>query len=723
MLRGCGSVVCRRALLVIGVSAALGAGAAPALAGTRAQPGERVSHIHMRAEVDLAQLAHAAAHARPNAHPLLVSPGKAMHRSAGTSIAQDASSLGGANAPASRVVVGGQTGAFNGISGIDQEAGGTGKYAGTGETLEPPDQGVCSNGSYVIETVNDALRVYTSTGHKLTKKSILLSEFFNRAAGGTTGPTDFISDPRCVYDNATHRWFVTMLDITSIPTYPSFADDQNFIAVSQTDNPMGKWKIFSFDVTDNGLNGSPVHPGCLGPPIGTVTAIGCLGDQPTIGFDRYGIYITDNEYAMAEVFPVAPPVYPPLQQIPVLRSGVAQLYALSKSQLVNGKSTTLVRFDSSSLPFPGPKEDSPWQSISPATAVPHDSTREPAAGVEYFLSSVGLPVDHSVNKIVVWAWSNTKSLTTGSPHLKLQHVTIPTAHPGDTFFAPDPAAPSSTPFKAYQKQGPHPTASAAGDPEEYLNANDDRMNWVAISRGSLWTNVDTLLPPTKPGATGHAGEDRVGIMYFKVKPTLQHGVLKAKTVRDGYLNIAKGNLLFGTIGPRADGATVMTMSLAGIDHFPSVAWARLDGLKAGVAPVIHIAQKGVAPEDGFSGLGTLGSQGLPDIPPCGPCVARWGDYSETEVAPNGCIWGAAEDVPTGKHDQFNAINWGTGVYDVCPASLTSPQPHTGHHPNTGHKTHKGHRGHKRQRPTRHRPRPHRPRRRGRHRGFTGLPVG
>src|SRR5579859_4473497 len=222
MLRGGGSAMFWRKMpLVVAVGAMLGGGATPALAGTPGQRGGQVSHIRLRAVVDLAQLANAPGHASPNAHPLLISPGKAPHWAADASAAQTRSSLGGANAPISRVVVGGQTRTFNGISGIDQETAGTGRYAGTGETLEPPDQGLCSNGSYVLEAVNDALRVYTSAGRPLMPKAILLSQFFNRAAGGPTGPTDFISDPRCVYDSATHRWFVTLLDITSVPAYPS----------------------------------------------------------------------------------------------------------------------------------------------------------------------------------------------------------------------------------------------------------------------------------------------------------------------------------------------------------------------------------------------------------------------------------------------------------------------------------------------------------------------
>jgi hypothetical protein len=652
---------------------------------------KQIDHIRRRAVVNLADLANASRPARGRSHRpsiVYVRPQRLRASSArGTSPDQ----LDGGSASASNVALGGAgTFSFNGISSIDMQTGGTGSYANTNSSLEPPDQGLCSAGNYVMETVNDSLRVYTTSGTPLTPKSVPLAQFFGRAAGGTTGPTDFISDPRCIYDPMTQRWFVTILDLTSA-TYPAFQDDQNFVAVSQTSNPMGNWYIYSFDVTDNGLHGTPLHPGCVGPPVGTLTVAGCLGDQPTLGTDRYGVYITDNEYAFAEVFPVAPPVGPPLQQIPVLRSGVAQLYALSKSALINGKNPTLVRYDTSGIPFPGSAADSPWQSISPATPVPGDKTSTPANGAEYFLSDVGLPIGHNANQIAVWAWSNTKSLDTASPNLTLHHTIINTASARDTFFAPDPSAPSSQPFAAYQKDGPHPLASKSGDPEEYLNANDDRMNWVTLSNGKLWTAVNTLLPPTQPGASGHAGENRVGIMYFQVKPSLRRNVLKARTVRDGYVQVPNANVMFGSIGPRADGAAVMSFTLTGTDYFPSLAWARLDGLAPGAVPQVHLARLGAAPEDGFTGLGLLGSQGLglPDVPPCGPCVARWGDYSATEVAPSGCIWGAAEYIPTGIHDSLGATDWGTGVYRVCPPAIPRRSHKARHAPKARHATNAG----------------------------------
>jgi hypothetical protein len=165
------------------------------------------------------------------------------------------------------------------------------------------------------------------------------------------------------------------------------------------------------------------------------------------------------------------------------------------------------------------------------------------------------------------------------------------------------------------------------------------------------------------------------------------GNLSATTVQDGYINVPNNNVLFPSIGPRVDGATVMTFTLAGIDYYPSVAWARLDNVPAGQGPDVHVARLGQQPEDGFTGLGLAGQQGQVDQPACGPCVSRWGDYSATQVAADGCIWGSAEYIPTAGNSGYSDVNplagfpggppagtpyggnWGTGIYETCPAPV------------------------------------------------------
>ena len=59
----------------------------------------------------------------------------------------------------------------------------------------------------------------------------------------------------------------------------------NLIAVSKTPTPRSGFLIVAYDVTDDGLNGTPNHPGCP-----------CFGDQPLLGFGEFGVYQSTNEF-------------------------------------------------------------------------------------------------------------------------------------------------------------------------------------------------------------------------------------------------------------------------------------------------------------------------------------------------------------------------------------------------------------------------------------------
>ena len=62
----------------------------------------------------------------------------------------------------------GTAAAWNGISHLDQRRAGTGAYTNTQFSLEPPDQGLCVGNGKVVEAVNNALRVYDTSGNALT---------------------------------------------------------------------------------------------------------------------------------------------------------------------------------------------------------------------------------------------------------------------------------------------------------------------------------------------------------------------------------------------------------------------------------------------------------------------------------------------------------------------------------------------------------------------------
>ena len=157
-------------------------------------------------------------------------------------------------------------------------------------SLEPPDQGLCAGGNFVIDTVNDVTAVYNATTHKIVSGPTALNAFFGLAPSITRStPPVFgteATDPKCYFDPATSHWFMTMLGLDLDPVTEAFTGQTRvYIAVSQTTDPAGKWSIFTISTTDDGTNGTPIHAGCP-----------CLGDQPLIGADQNGFYVTTNEF-------------------------------------------------------------------------------------------------------------------------------------------------------------------------------------------------------------------------------------------------------------------------------------------------------------------------------------------------------------------------------------------------------------------------------------------
>ena len=95
----------------------------------------------------------------------------------------------------------------------------------------------------------------------------------------------FVTDPSCLYDAATQRFFVVVLTLETFPNGCAFTHVNHLdLAVSQTSNPTGAWNIYRIDVTNDGTNTGGVNPGPY------------LGDYPHIGADANGFYITTNAY-------------------------------------------------------------------------------------------------------------------------------------------------------------------------------------------------------------------------------------------------------------------------------------------------------------------------------------------------------------------------------------------------------------------------------------------
>lgn len=510
-------------------------------------------------------------------------------------------------------VAGGTGGAlgFNGLDAFQQASAGTGSYAGTQFDVSPPDQGLCVGHGDVVEGVNLAMRVYSTTTDQPLTSAVPFNQFFKLAPEAATnqdgsityGP--FLSDPKCYYDPGTARWFLSILEFSVNPQTGAFGNSAlQLLAVSESSDPTGSWRLYSFPTTDDGTAGTPNDPGCP-----------CFGDQPLLGADANGIYITTNEYS------ITGPAY-----------NGAQLYALSKAALEKGGPTTVVHMQPGSDPSITSALGGVAFSIQPATS-PAEGYDASAGGTEYFQSALDFgaapALGTSANRIAVWNLTDSSSLGGTDPDPSL-HVAV---LPSELYSQP----PNAT-------QAPGTLTLNTRLP--LLDANDDRMNQVVYAGGHLWSGVNSAVQ-TQQGST------RPGIAWFATSPhTTSGGQLTANLAGQGYLAVNQEAVLFPSIGVTPNGKAVMAFTLTGPDYHPSAAWAPLS-LLSGAGPV-HVAAAGQNPDDDFTALKAFGGTGS----------SRWGDYSAAVSDPAGNVWMGVEYISGVERTQF--ADWSTYLFHVTP---------------------------------------------------------
>ncbi len=484
-------------------------------------------------------------------------------------------------------------------------------------SLEPPDQGLCAASGVELETLNDVLAVYNTTG-AIVSGPVSLSEFYNyapaidRQHGNVRGP--FPTDPSCLYDAASQRWFHVILTLETVPANGRFTGKNHLdLAVSKTSDPAGGWNIYRVPAQDDGTDGTPNHH-CSGIWYDGSVNNTCLGDYPHIGADANGFYITTNEYSFfGNDF------------------HGAQVYAFSKSALAAGSPTVSV----TQIDTNGMDAGNSGFTLAPAQAPPGGAQETAAHGTEYFLSSNAADEAHgngvavssrTSDQLLVWGLSNTASLKT-SPNIHLNHTVLSVG----TYSFPSPSNQKSgpTPLRDCLNSAPCSTfLNGFVDPfqeKEYnLDSSDTRMLQTTFAQGKLWGALDTGL--------AHASGKKAGIEWFIVRPsTASDGTVTAQSTLTGYAGLPDDNLIYPAIGVTSAGRGVMAFTVVGGDRFPSAGYALINATDG--TGTVHVAQEGAGPADGFSGYKIFN---FPN-----PARPRWGDYGAAAVVGNQ-VWLASE---------------------------------------------------------------------------------
>jgi hypothetical protein len=516
------------------------------------------------------------------------------------------------------------------------------RYARGGNqfSLEPPDQGLCVGNGDVVEVVNDVFNVYgTTTGQSVlpdntatnivasfprnVNHAIDLNSFFGypAAINRTTGRFgQEVTDPSCIYDSATNRWFVVVLTLETNPTTGAFTHQNHLdLAVSRTGDPTGTWNIYRIDATNDGSNIGGVNPGPY------------LGDYPHIGADTNGIYLTTNAY-------------------PWCCNGFAgaQIYALSKAQLAAGSATVAFQHIDTTGMVAAPSTAGSTQAgftVWPAQA-PNGIFNTNDNGTEYFMSSnaadeaqsplTGAGGSHTSNQLIVWTLRNTASINSSSPALSLTNQILSVGQYGVPPAARQPGSGSApttdTPQGFCINNVSTPTIAGLGcwkllfgsEPahDEVVSrpdSNDSRMQQVTWANGKLWGALDTSL-------NSGTGPARAGIEWFIVNPNA------GKVVNSGYLGASGYDFTYPAIGVTPSGRGVMAFTAMGDTLYPSAAYAPIDAIAGAGAWSVVDGGTGAADADGFTSYkAQVGN----------PPRTRWGDYGAASVDGND-VWIASE---------------------------------------------------------------------------------
>jgi hypothetical protein len=228
-----------------------------------------------------------------------------------------------------------------------------GNNTAIGLSDNPPDVQLAAGPSHIVEMVNSVVGIYSKPFGGL-QKITAINTFFKASA------TDFVFDPKVLFDNSSQRWFASIGDCPNFPINTQCQTGVVKIAVSNSTDPTQSWKVY------------------------TVAPSSGWSDQPILGISDNLVVISANDF-------------------PNLASGYngAQYWVFNKSDMVAGVSNVRNQTFGPDLSL---FSVHPVQSLSPTTtqsmvtavnAGSLNTTGGPANRVELF-SMTGTPPNVSV---------------------------------------------------------------------------------------------------------------------------------------------------------------------------------------------------------------------------------------------------------------------------------------------------------------------------------------
>ena len=484
-------------------------------------------------------------------------------------------------------------------------------------SVEPPNPALCVGAGEVIETVDLEIEIFDTSGKLLSGPTNLFAFFGSPNITNKANGMDFIGLTRCYFDPPTNTFFFVATDLGNRKGGPAASALLLAVMPAGSTSPAS---IIMELTTDNGKATPIKHPHCP-----------CYEDQPLIGADANGIYISGNEFAIATG---------------AFNGG--QIYAFNKADLIalNPDPGVMV-FEAPNNLLDSKNDKDAAASIQPASAT--DGVYETANnGTEYFLSILDF-AHHRDNRIAVWALTNTCAIpgTGACPSLTLSLTSAILASNA-----------YGIPPNARQKKGLTPVGQFCGNNAvRLINTFDDRMQQVTFADGKLYAALTTVLTVNK--------KKHSGLLYFVVAPSVTGGAVGGSITDSNYVASDGLDLYYPAIAATQSGSAVMTFSFSGTNMFPSAGYIPLTP-DLGMFE-IHTAILGAGAYDGESGY-----------PGCGFfSSALWG-FTAAAVAESNTMWMATEYVSAtcdhktwAKDETCGGIrgpgsNWGTLLSNLVP---------------------------------------------------------